>query len=200
MDLYRFYDGADRLLYVGISVNAALRSKDHSKEKAWWPEVARMEVEHLAVSTRSEAEAIEKAAIVTERPLHNVVHNGRAVADVAAGPKLGARPWLCSCGQYVIDGFLTRVGSWGEWVVTCQQCDDDLGGYWVSLDQVSTEEDVRRFTTHLMGKRWFVLGQWEEVIRKAKSNRGGNLIHAVRRGADDYHERMNRHYARRTAS
>src|SRR5688572_7566222 len=73
MDLYRFYDRDDRLLYVGISLSAAKRASEHRAEKAWWSDVARMEVEHLDVS-RSEAEAIEKEAIRSEAPLYNVTH------------------------------------------------------------------------------------------------------------------------------
>jgi len=78
IDLYRFYDTADQLLYVGISFNAAQRAMQHRDGKAWWTDVARMNVEHLMVD-RQGAEAIERAAIINERPLYNVVHNGTRV-------------------------------------------------------------------------------------------------------------------------
>lgn len=74
-DLYRFYDDADRLLYVGISLNAAKRASEHRKDKPWWNEVHRMEVEHLTADRHS-AEQIEKSAIVNEQPIYNIVHNG----------------------------------------------------------------------------------------------------------------------------
>lgn len=75
IDLYRFFDADDQLLYVGISFNAAQRAMQHRHDKPWWTDVARMNVEHLPVN-RQEAEAIERSAIVTERPLYNVTHNG----------------------------------------------------------------------------------------------------------------------------
>jgi len=75
-DLYRFYDSNDRLLYVGISFHAATRASEHRRDKAWWPQVSRMTVEHL--TTRTAALAAEQAAIIRERPIHNVIHNGGA--------------------------------------------------------------------------------------------------------------------------
>lgn len=71
--LYRFFDQDDRLLYVGIAGNPARRAHEHSKAKPWWSDVARSTMEHFA--TREEAAAAEVAAIVTEAPLHNVIHN-----------------------------------------------------------------------------------------------------------------------------
>lgn len=75
VDLYRFYGTSDRLLYIGISLSAVHRAKEHRATQIWWPDVARMEVEHLDVSSRAEAEAIERAAIGAERPVHNVTHS-----------------------------------------------------------------------------------------------------------------------------
>lgn len=70
-DLYRFYDSSGRLLYVGISFHAVARASQHRREKNWWPQVARMDVEHLP--TRSAAVAAELHAIRTEHPAHNVI-------------------------------------------------------------------------------------------------------------------------------
>ena len=77
IDLYRFWDGQDRLLYVGISMHAAVRAMAHRSEKryTWWPLVCRMDVEHLDTDSRGEALAIEELAIKTERPLYNGTHN-----------------------------------------------------------------------------------------------------------------------------
>lgn len=82
IDLYRFFDASERLLYIGISLSAIQRANEHRKEKPWWPEVARMHVTHLEAS-RLEAEAIERQAIIDERPIHNVKHNGTASPDRA---------------------------------------------------------------------------------------------------------------------
>lgn len=75
MELYRFYDADDRLLYVGISLNAAHRASEHRRDKSWWPAVERMTVERAA--NRAKALELERAAIISERPLHNVHHNSR---------------------------------------------------------------------------------------------------------------------------
>jgi hypothetical protein len=73
-DLYRFYDSRDRLLYIGISLHAAHRASEHKSNQPWWPHVQRMEVEHLT-GDRTHALEVERLAIITERPLHNIVHN-----------------------------------------------------------------------------------------------------------------------------
>lgn len=99
-DLYRFYDADDRLLYVGISLNAAQRASQHKVEKPWWDDVRRMDVEHLGLMTRSEAEMVERGVIVDERPLHNIAHNthrNQIATDSFA--------WLCEvCGTPIEDG------------------------------------------------------------------------------------------------
>lgn len=75
MDLYRFYDEHDTLLYIGISLSAAARASQHKATQPWWHEVARMDVEHLATDDRREAERLERAAIAAEEPLYNVAGN-----------------------------------------------------------------------------------------------------------------------------
>lgn len=72
IDLYRFYDKAGDLLYVGISLSAAHRASQHRNDKGWWLEVVRMDVEHLPV-TRTKALRIELEAIATESPRYNVM-------------------------------------------------------------------------------------------------------------------------------
>jgi predicted GIY-YIG superfamily endonuclease len=71
--LYRFYNTADELLYVGISEKGPERWKAHRKDKPWWTDVARTTTEHY--DTRTEALDAERAAIIAEHPKHNVVHN-----------------------------------------------------------------------------------------------------------------------------
>jgi predicted GIY-YIG superfamily endonuclease len=83
-DLYRFFDKDDRLLYVGISLHAATRASSHKKDKPWWDDVDRMTVVHLA--TREAAEQAERTAIRTEKPLHNVIHNGKHQRRTGAPP------------------------------------------------------------------------------------------------------------------
>ena len=67
--VYRLYDDADRLLYVGAGKAPQDRFRYHAKYKRWWPEVARMEVhwhEDRDTALRAEAEAI-----TAEGPLYN---------------------------------------------------------------------------------------------------------------------------------
>lgn len=86
--LYRFYDTDDRLLYVGISERGPERWRAHRKEKPWWTEVARTTTEHY--DTRQAALDAERAAIITEQPAYNVVHNRHLSAvEPAATSKQG---------------------------------------------------------------------------------------------------------------
>jgi len=68
--LYRFFDPAGRLLYIGLTSDPGHRIKQHKRQKSWWLHVARMEVEHCA--SRGELVEAERLAIKQERPLYNV--------------------------------------------------------------------------------------------------------------------------------
>jgi predicted GIY-YIG superfamily endonuclease len=80
--LYRLYDAADSLLYVGITSNPRARFTQHAIYKPWWSEVANTAVSWL-MCTRQEALAVEAAAIRNERPIHNGKHNA-AIAPFSA--------------------------------------------------------------------------------------------------------------------
>ncbi|WP_051813489.1 GIY-YIG nuclease family protein [Kitasatospora sp. MBT63] len=67
--LYRLFDAAGVLLYVGIASHLPRRFEKHAKDKPWWTDVARKEIEWF--DGRSAAESAEEFAIVAERPLHN---------------------------------------------------------------------------------------------------------------------------------
>lgn len=73
--LYRLSDTAGRLLYIGVADQWTRRVQDHAQSKPWWKEVATTTVEHFP--TREAALAAEKVAIQTERPIHNIIHNGK---------------------------------------------------------------------------------------------------------------------------
>lgn len=70
--LYRFFDAAGLLLYIGMTVSLPQRMAQHGVEKPWWAEVASVTVEHFP--DRASVHQAEKAAIVVERPRYNVVH------------------------------------------------------------------------------------------------------------------------------
>lgn len=73
--LYRIYDGAGQLLYIGISHTALYRLETHFADKPWAGEVRRVEVEWH--ETREAASAAEVAAIKAEHPRYNILHNKR---------------------------------------------------------------------------------------------------------------------------
>jgi len=68
--LYRAYDAADRLLYVGITGHLARRMAGHERSSAWYPECAR--VATTDYPSRALAGHYEDEAISAERPMHNV--------------------------------------------------------------------------------------------------------------------------------
>jgi hypothetical protein len=84
--LYRHFDINGRLLYVGISLNAAARLSQHRTSK-WFNEIASVTVEHFddaQAAKRAEGEAIFK-----ELPLYNVA--GVRSVETVALDELGYR-------------------------------------------------------------------------------------------------------------
>jgi predicted GIY-YIG superfamily endonuclease len=67
--LYRLWNEAGSLLYVGISHHPRMRFEQHAVEKPWWPEVARKTVTWHG--TRAEASDAETTAIQEEHPRYN---------------------------------------------------------------------------------------------------------------------------------
>jgi DNA-binding transcriptional regulator YhcF (GntR family)/predicted GIY-YIG superfamily endonuclease len=69
--LYRLYDVANRLLYIGIAKDPEVRWRGHadSPTSPWWPQVERKEFEWFP--SREAADEAETVAIATEQPLHN---------------------------------------------------------------------------------------------------------------------------------
>lgn len=78
--LYRFYSATGQLLYVGITMNPPSRFKAHRDSKEWWGEVSGITVENY--DSRSDLERAERRAIQVERPLYNIVHNGKRKLSV----------------------------------------------------------------------------------------------------------------------
>lgn len=71
--LYRLYDANDQLLYIGIAEYPPKRFVEHERDKPWWPEVARRDVEWI--ESRAKAETAERCAIAAEGPRYNRIHN-----------------------------------------------------------------------------------------------------------------------------
>jgi predicted DNA-binding transcriptional regulator AlpA len=74
--LYRHFDEAGALLYVGISLSALNRLMAHMDDSAWYWSIAKVTIE--VHPTREAAEAAERQAIRNERPLFNHMHGDRA--------------------------------------------------------------------------------------------------------------------------
>lgn len=68
--LYRHFDEADRLLYVGISFSAMKRLKQHRDHAHWFDAIARVTIEWLP--SREEALIAEATAIRDESPKYNI--------------------------------------------------------------------------------------------------------------------------------
>lgn len=99
--LYRLYDSDDNLLYVGIAGNPGRRFEQHHDEKPWWSEVARTDLQHY--DERAAALIAEQAAIVAEKPLHNVVHNRgyrRRSPEPAHRPTSVDTTWMFESSRY----------------------------------------------------------------------------------------------------
>lgn len=90
MFVYRLLDESGALLYVGVSNMLRARLRKHRDTKPWWSDVTAIRVEQYR--TRSEALAVERSAIATEEPVHNL-HPGHfdespAEEPVPAGPQV----------------------------------------------------------------------------------------------------------------
>lgn len=70
--LYRFFDDAGQLLYVGITNDPPRRMSQHADSKPWWPQVRGMTVDWY--DTRAMVAAAERRAIRVENPLNNIQH------------------------------------------------------------------------------------------------------------------------------
>jgi predicted GIY-YIG superfamily endonuclease len=70
-DLYRHYDADGRLLYVGISLDAFSRLRQHNRDSKWAGQKVTMTT--VPYQNRAAALAAEAEAIRTENPIYNVV-------------------------------------------------------------------------------------------------------------------------------
>lgn len=80
-NLYRHFDSDGRLLYVGISLSAVSRLRQHATSSHWFKEIARVEIEKLP--SREAALNAERHAIHNEKPIHNLMRPGVAAVKEA---------------------------------------------------------------------------------------------------------------------
>jgi hypothetical protein len=71
--VYRYYDVAGVLIYVGITRTGVQRNREHNSDKEWWQWVASQRVDHFP--SRDAAHEHEIALIQKFRPPFNKQHN-----------------------------------------------------------------------------------------------------------------------------
>jgi excinuclease UvrABC nuclease subunit len=89
--VYRVFDAADRLLYVGCSVDVPTRLTTHEQNAPWWVYMARFEVTDYP--DRDSAAEAEATAISTEHPRWNISGRSPEHPDGAA-TSMRQAPWL----------------------------------------------------------------------------------------------------------
>lgn len=88
--LYRYYDSAGDLLYVGISVDPLKRRDQHRAKSRWFSLVASMTAE--LTWSRSDALDAETEAIETELPMYNAMPKNVAVLPSRHNKRMGRPP------------------------------------------------------------------------------------------------------------
>jgi len=73
--LYRHFDKAGKLLYVGVAIQPISRTRDHSHTAEWFHRVVRIEIEWCA--SREAALWAEGTAIKNEKPEFNIIRPGK---------------------------------------------------------------------------------------------------------------------------
>lgn len=126
--LYRFYDNDKRLLYVGISVRGPRCWREHASDKVWYSDVATATMEHFP--TTAEALKAEEAAIKTEAPAYNVVHNGNRTEPSPNVPSISTGTWRFQNRRTECE-FVGPLYLYPE--LDCSSCVDDV--WWCGGDE-----------------------------------------------------------------
>jgi predicted GIY-YIG superfamily endonuclease len=75
--VYRLYDAAGMLLYVGVAIDPEVRLACHAREKAWWEDADQDRTRIEWHPDRLTALTAEMNAIESEGPVHNVTGTTR---------------------------------------------------------------------------------------------------------------------------
>jgi hypothetical protein len=97
--LYRFFDAAGALLYVGITNNPSRRFTQHGVSREWWHEVETIRMQRFP--DREAVLAAEKAAIQSESPRYNIKHAGGAPGTTELPSTTRAGDYPVSVGEVV---------------------------------------------------------------------------------------------------
>jgi predicted GIY-YIG superfamily endonuclease len=110
--LYRFFDSAGRLLYIGVTSVGPSRWSEHEHHRKWWALVARVEAEHFP--DRASALAAEKAAIKAEQPPWNIQHRlPRNPKQLPKTRRHGTGTVIERDGRW---SFICRIGGRQKWI------------------------------------------------------------------------------------
>jgi hypothetical protein len=101
-DLYRLFDSAWVLLYVGWSISTISRLSGHKSDKPWWHEVVHIRVEKFP--NLAAADAAETLAIQTEKPKYNIAK---------------ARGAQKTSGDWTTEEMVAQIESNPEWLQFC---------------------------------------------------------------------------------
>jgi hypothetical protein len=118
--LYRYFDAAGDLLYIGISKQPSVRHDAHTK-RGWMPHVAYRKMEWFPHPEF--AEWAETIAIEAESPLENL-KPGRAY-----DPPRRLAPWFLPMVDH------KPVGMFHEWHALRLYARSEFGFHWACLDQ-----------------------------------------------------------------
>lgn len=105
--LYRFYDAGGLLLYIGVTLDPGARWKSHRKDRPWWHHVAQVTLE--VHSSRLAVLEAERAAILAEKPLHNVVHNRGTRHDVEHRALVRAEDMPDDCHDHCVKAGIDAI-------------------------------------------------------------------------------------------
>ncbi len=183
--LYRLYGADGELLYIGISYSAIARYAQHKASQPWIGDVTRVEIETHECS-RKEIEQIERAAIIDEKPAHNVTHNAPrrptdTYAVVSVGGRVTARRgtippnakiltphWICDGCRGPAKYIQCTRDDERNWHCVCKRCDNAANpSYWIDAARIKSQADINEWTTHLSHKNWFSPNGWHAMVKRA---------------------------------
>ena len=137
--LYRLYDNAGELLYIGIAEHWPTRMTQHARDKVWFKDVA--DVKIIEYETREQAERAECKAIKNEHPLHNVVHAIQGADRTRRPPE----PVLHRRSPTNFDHTDIAVEYWEEFNALCDALSDLLNAFSRSDEQPMTWQELTVF-------------------------------------------------------
>lgn len=115
--VYRFYAADDELLYVGQSARLPRRLSQHRREKDWWREVVRIELDRC--ESKAEALRLERDLIERRHPPYNVALNPQPRKRREAEPEEADTACCPSCGApeafLEFHRLVSEVWRWTEW-------------------------------------------------------------------------------------